>query len=184
MARLCPDLVIDHTKMLQIRCTQKLLKEIGIKDVSLIEVETHCDKFGDWYANLLYISRRKCVLFTNEKTLYSFLIPRVKRSSLTRLHELFLSELQINLFSEGFDHTVVTDLPKKYRDFGIARTRSRSVLGSMTDFALQLKYIFMDREGPDSSNIIEINQRINRVPMKAIGYKYSIERLRTAISKG
>ena len=183
MARLCPDLVIDHTKMLQIRCTQKLLKEIGIKDVSLIEVETHCDKLGDWYANLLYISRRKCVLFTNEKTLYSFLIPRVKRASLTQLHELFLSELQINLFSEGFDHTVVTDLPKRYRDFGIARTKSRSVLGSMTDFALQLKYIFMDREGPDSSNIIEINQRINRVPMKAIEYKYSIERLRAAISE-
>ena len=100
----------------------------------------------------------------------------MKKASLTQLHELFLSELEINLSSEGFDHTVVTDLRKKYSDFGIARTRSRSVLGSMTDFALQLKYIFMEREGPDSSNIIEINQRINRVPMKAIEYKYSIER--------
>ena len=116
------------------------------------------------------------------ETLYSFLIPRVKRASLTQLHGLFLSELQINLFSEGFDHTVVTDLPKRYRDFGIARTKSRSVLGSMTDFALQLKYIFMDQQPPESSNVIAINQRMNRVPMKAIGYKYSIERLRAALS--
>lgn len=158
------------------------MKEIGIAVADLREIHTHCDNLGDWYANLLHISRRKCVLFTSEKTLYSFLIARVKKADLIQLNELFLSHLVINLKSEGFDPTIITHLQKKYRAFGIAKTTSKSVLGSMTDFALQLKYIFMDQQPPESSNVIAINQRMNRVPMKAIGYKYSIERLRAALS--
>jgi hypothetical protein len=167
--------------MLQIRCTQKLIKAIGLQNSDLTEVETQADNLGDWYANLLYISRRKCVLFTNEKTLYSFLIPRVKKAHLVQLHDLFLSQLAINLESEGFDQRIITNLQEKYRDFGIAGTKSRRVLGSMTDYAQQLKYIFMVREGPEPTSIIPINRQINRVPMKAIGYKYGTDELQAAI---
>jgi len=64
-----------------IHCTRKLLKEL---DVSLIETDKillPTEGLGNWYANLLRIDRRKCLLFTNEKSLYSFLIPKILKAN-------------------------------------------------------------------------------------------------------
>lgn len=63
-----------------LHCTQKLLKELGNPPLQTPDVLT--TGLGNWYANLLVIDRRKCVLFTNEKTLYSFLLPNVKKENL------------------------------------------------------------------------------------------------------
>ena len=61
-----------------IHCTAKLLKELGNPPLQSPD-EPNPQGLGNWYANLLRIDRKKCILFTNEKTLYSFLIPRVKK---------------------------------------------------------------------------------------------------------
>ena len=65
-----------------IHCTKKLLKEI---DVSLVEpdkIPQPTEGLGNWYANLIKNDRRKCIIFTNEKTLYTFLIPKVLKANL------------------------------------------------------------------------------------------------------
>ena len=62
-----------------IHCTAKLLKELGSPTLQSPANEPDTQGLGNWYANLLRIDRRKCILFTNEKTLYSFLIPKVKK---------------------------------------------------------------------------------------------------------
>lgn len=56
-------------------CTQKLLKELNVLPLSDPGEVSSSEGLGNWYANLLRIERRKCLLFTNEKTLYSFLVP-------------------------------------------------------------------------------------------------------------
>ncbi|MDP2754705.1 MAG: hypothetical protein Q8P40_10015 [Nitrospirota bacterium] len=70
-----------------IHCTKKLLKEL---DVSLIEPEKippPTEGLGNWYANLLRIDRRKCLLLTNEKSLYTFLIPKVLKANLKSIEQ-------------------------------------------------------------------------------------------------
>jgi len=62
-----------------IHCTRKLLKEL---DVSLIEPDSYpsnTEGLGNWYANLLRIDRRKCLIFTNEKPSIHFLSQKSSR---------------------------------------------------------------------------------------------------------
>jgi hypothetical protein len=44
-----------------VRCTRRLLDLLGGSAVTLTELPPSDD---DWYANLLWIDRRKCVLLT------------------------------------------------------------------------------------------------------------------------
>ncbi len=68
--------------MTLLHCTAKLLKEL--KNPLLQNSDTpNPEGLGNWYANLLRIDRRKCILFTNEKTFYSFMITKVKKENLT-----------------------------------------------------------------------------------------------------
>lgn len=61
--------------MTLLHCTQKLLKELGTPP--LVDTPAVTEGLGNWYANLIRIDRKKCILFTNEKTLLSFLIQNV-----------------------------------------------------------------------------------------------------------
>ncbi len=88
---------------------------------------------SDWYANLFRLDRRKCLLFTNERTLYTFLVPGVLKRDFSRLDNLFTSLLGYNLQYEGFDIETVERILGEYVELGIAKTMNRSVLGSMND---------------------------------------------------
>ncbi|OGW46377.1 MAG: hypothetical protein A2Y66_05380 [Nitrospirae bacterium RBG_13_41_22] len=65
-----------------IHCTRKLLKELDVPLVEPDNIPSPTEGLGNWYANLLRIDRRKCLIFTNEKSLYTFLIPKVLKANL------------------------------------------------------------------------------------------------------
>lgn len=44
---------------MQIRCTQKLLKELGVENSELTESENQDSSLGDWYANIFTLDRKK-----------------------------------------------------------------------------------------------------------------------------
>ena len=83
-----------------IRCTKKLQKEMGLKPKELNEQEPTSGILGTWHANLLLINRRKCVLFVNDKTLFNFLIPGVKKEQLRKLDQHFRNYLQCILAAQ------------------------------------------------------------------------------------
>jgi hypothetical protein len=80
-----------------IHCTKKLLKELDVPLVESDKIPSNSEGLGNWYANLFRIERRKCVIFTNEKTLYTFLIPKVLKINLRNIEEEFLIHLSYNL---------------------------------------------------------------------------------------
>jgi hypothetical protein len=57
---------------------------------------------GGWHSNLLHVERRKCVLFTNDKTLFSFFVPGLKKPEFNHFDELFRQYLFKSLLNEGF----------------------------------------------------------------------------------
>ncbi len=127
-----------------IHCTQKLLKEL---DVSLIEsdkIPQPTEGLGNWYANLIRDNRRKCLLFTNEKTLYTFLIPKILKANLKNIEEEFLIHLSYNMQNEGFGLDVINRVMQEYRGIGFAKTVSKSVLGSMNRKQLQGQVFNLD----------------------------------------
>jgi hypothetical protein len=81
-----------------IHCTKKLLNELGALG-SKMPAEQSTGVLGSWHANLIRIERRKCLPFTNDRTLYSFLVPGVKKKD--DFHDLFLLNLNSNLAVEG-----------------------------------------------------------------------------------
>ncbi len=167
-----------------IHCTQKLLKELKVAPIDLVTYTHDSGGLGDWYANLVRIDKRKCVLFTNERTLYSFLIPGVVKSNLMNIKNEFLTHLIFNLQNDGFDSDVIEQVRQEYTDVGFARTVNRAVLGSMIDFTFQYKYLIMVRvEGLANTNILEFNKLVNESPMSYLKYDSPIEALRTLIGR-
>ena len=164
-----------------IHCTKKVLKEL---DVTLIEpdnIPSPTEGLGNWYANLLRIDRRKCIIFTNEKTLYTFLIPKVLKANLKNIEQEFLINLSYNLQNEGFGLEVINRVMQEYREIGFAKTVSKSVLGSMNEFMFQYEVLIQMEGGIDNIRILQVNQKINKTIMGALKYKYPIEALRNLL---
>jgi len=120
-----------------IHCTKKLLKELNVPLLEPDKNVLHTEGLGNWYANLLRIDRRKCVIFTNEKTLYTFLIPKVLKANLKNIEEEFLISLNYNLQNEGFGLHEINRIMQEYQTISFAKTMNKSVLGSMNDLAYQ-----------------------------------------------
>ena len=99
-----------------IRCTAKLRKEMGIKDSNLFCGEVTKGILGPWHANLIYINRRKCIIFVNDATLFNFIAPDVKRGEIRGLYNLFLSFLHPVLVQEGFSETQRGVLASEYAE--------------------------------------------------------------------
>ena len=158
--------------MPHLRCTQKLLNTLGIQK-ALIQSEGQSVILGDWYANLLIISRQTALLFTNEPTLYSFAVLGVKKAALPTITTLFVESLKLNLAHEDIPAYVVDRLVADYRNLSLAGTANRSVLGSMNDLANLLEHYVRDTEM--ASDVRQINRELNRTPHKPLGWKSAID---------
>jgi len=160
-----------------IHCTKKLLKELDESPSSSIAPEPLSGFLGPWHANLIRIERRKCILLTNDRTLYSILIPGVKKKDLVNFRELFALHLKMNLEKEGFGQEDTKKALEEYGEITIAPTKSRSVLGSMNDLADQADFLVSRAGGLEKGDMLTVNMMLNRIPMGAIKYRYSIDKV-------
>ena len=163
-----------------IRCTQKLLKELR---VTPSEDEPEFGYIGDWHANLLRVERRKCVLFTNSDTLYSIFVFGLKRPDFDHLDEIFRQSLFRRLRIEGFSEIQIEKALEENRTIHFVKTNNRSVLGSMNDLAFQIEAHIKSSGGISNFGIDAINDVLNRIPMGALNYQYSIEALKAKLNQ-
>jgi hypothetical protein len=150
-----------------IHCTQKILKELGNPTLETPQPES-LEGLGNWYADLLRIDRKKCLLFTNEKTLYSFLIPGVKKENLKNIVDEFLMHLNLNLQAEGFGLDVINRVMREYQDIGVAKTTSKHILGAMNQLALEYEVLIEMKKGLENVKVLEMNRDINKTILKGI----------------
>ncbi len=160
-----------------IRCTKKLQKEMGLKKSDLSVSEPKLLFLGQWHANLIYIDRQKCILLVNDKTLFNFIIPDVSRAQIRKLDELFKVYFEWVLSEEGFGKTDKERIMNEYQEIEYSNTNSKSVLGSMNDLTFHYKYYILSEGGVHSNAIPNIIKKLNRMPMGAIEYRFSIEAL-------
>ena len=160
-----------------IRCTGKLLREMGLKPSSDTTEEERSGHLGSWHANLIHIDRRKTVLFVNDRTLFNFIVPDVSRSHLRDLGALFRFWLSCVLSDEGVGESAKRKFLDEYKDVLFAGSNNRHVLGSMNDLAANYKYLVLESGGIHSPEVPGIIRKLNRMPMGAIEYRYPIEML-------
>ena len=158
-----------------IKCTQKLLKELKQEATTAVPFQSH---LGSWHANMFHIERRKCVLVTNDLTLYTMFIPYLKKEDFKVFHVVFGQNLFKNLLYEKLSQKDIETVLEEYQDIQYAKTDSRSVLGSMNDQKYQLEYIINAKGGLDNTDIYQLNSEVNRNILSAIKYKRPIEMLK------
>ncbi len=160
-----------------IHCTKKLLNELEASQSGTMAPEHSSGFLGPWHANLIRIERRKCILLTNDRTLYSFLIPGVKKKDLVDFRALFALHLKMNLAKEGFGPEDINKALGEYGEIAIAPTTNRSVLGSMNDLADQVDFLVRRSGGLEQGDMLTVNMMLNRIPMGAIKYRYAIDKV-------
>ncbi len=67
-----------------VRCTGKLLNLLGGQSVALVDSPPSTD---DWYANLLWVDQRKCLLVAHAGTLFALIATYAAASTLELVHE-------------------------------------------------------------------------------------------------
>ena len=153
---------------------------MGLKNSALAEATLEAGLLGAWHANLIYVNRKKCVLFVNDKTLYNFVVINLSRAKIKELDSIFVQYLFLNLFQEGFSEELVKRLTQEYDTVQFSKTDSKSTLGAMNDLAFHYK-LYLQTEGEDA--LPSIIHKLNRMPMGAQNYNYSIESLMKHIEK-
>ena len=161
-----------------IKCTTKLLNELGVKPANAPDQPS---SLCDWHANMLWLDRKKYVLFTNDQTLYSLFVPWNKSPRSTDIMERFRFGLLKSLMSEGLAEVQIKYLLSEHAQITITKTNSRSVLGSMNDLTIQIKSMILVSDGLDV-NFSEVNRQLNRIPMSAIKYQVSIDELKRRLA--
>lgn len=169
--------------MRYIHCTQKLLQEIKAPVVDLKNITQDNSGLGNWYCNLFRFNRRKCLIFTNELTLYSFFIYGVMKKDIESLPDLFRKNLVLNLKQSLIDDRIIETIIAEYKEIGFCKTASRSVLGSMNDFTGNFTFRLAHIWELTEREIFITSYMSNETPMGALKYRYPVEVLRDLIAE-
>ena len=125
-------------------------------------------RLGDWYAHLLRIERKKCVIFTSERTLLTFLAVGLDRDAIRDYAALFQDGLRRVLESEGFAPGDVDRVLDEYQELALAPTTDRSVLGSLNDLA-RMAAAHIERDGGlRGCDPGAVTRQLNRTPMSRL----------------
>jgi hypothetical protein len=123
-----------------LRCTQKLLKRLG-RPVEA-SPERSSTILGDWYADILFIQPRQVVLCVSENArLPVVLLARELRTLDQRLPVALgsvLKDLQVSQSAVARELAGMATLK-------VARTASRSILGTINDFAIALTWALAEK---------------------------------------
>ena len=151
-----------------LRCTKKLLTVI--RPPQLID----CKPDGeDWYANLLWLSGRKCLLLTHAATLFTIFEVDVRAADLRDTGRLVTGLISRELLREQLP-TDTFGSPDP-ASVSLAKTADRSVLGCMNDMAFMCETAATRSGGLAATDIADLNQALRRNINSARGYQPPIE---------
>jgi len=149
-----------------LHCTAKLLSELKLQSKDVLQTSVDVNS---WHANLFVIDRRKCVIFTHDRTLYSFLALGLTKPDFQHFKEVFRQGLFKSLIANAIPQKQLERFISLNHDIEFGKTNSRSVLGSMNDLIFHIKYRIFADGGILNAEINKANQYINHIVMGAIG---------------
>ena len=153
-----------------LRCTKKLLAIIG---PALVGEPAPVPDADDWYANLLWFDRRKCLLLTHSATLFTIFEADVNATGMRATRHLVTCLIDRELRGEGLPPGTFGDLGSE--DVILAKTADRSVLGCMNDMAFHCEVIITNSGGLAHTDLAELNRSLRRNINSARRYQLPIE---------
>lgn len=154
-------------------CTKKVLDKI--KKYKTVEIDKEEIGFYNWYIDLINLERKNYFLFTNSKTLFSFFVYAGTKKELINIEKIFETKLKELIVREiGTSSKYFENLLPNNNTFRFLKTNSRSIIGSMNDFKIQIK-VHIQHKGELKYSYDSINHLINKVPMGALKYAQPVE---------
>jgi hypothetical protein len=131
--------------MVVLRCTQKLLARL--KQAENLPAVESTTRLGDWYGNILRLGRRQHLLFISERSRLPVVIP-VREGK--RLASVFPDAVCEVLGHVGVAAADIAEERAQMSEVAFRRTRNRSLLGTMNDFAFMAQSVDARRPEPES----------------------------------
>ncbi len=155
-----------------LRCTVKVLQLVS-DGRSPLAGATAAGSDNDWYANLLWFDRRKCLLITHAGTLFSVFGADVRKADVLPVGRFVVPLIERELRSEGLPSTAFGMLDPD--DVHLAKTTNRTVLGCMNDMAIQCQCFIADEGGLAATDINALNHYLRRTMNSPRGYARPVD---------
>ena len=136
----------------------------------------------EWYANLLWLDRRKCLLLTHAATLFSIFEAEVRAVDLRATRRLVTELIGRELRREGLPPTTFGD--PRSQELILAKTADRSVLGCMNDMAFLCDVAISDAGGLTHFDLGELNHALHRNINSSRSYRPPIELAAQQLERG
>jgi hypothetical protein len=153
-----------------LRCTSKLLAALG---AGRALGPGPAPDPEDWYANLLWLDGRKCLLLTHAATLFSVFEGDIRIADLRATHRLATELIERELRREGLPSATFGNL--RSQELTLAKTADRSVLGCMNDMALLCQAAISRGGGLARCDTGELNQALHRNINSSRAYRPPVE---------
>ncbi len=155
--------------MTEIFTTKKLEKIIKkrVEDKTL-SVE---NIFGKWNASVLYITKKKCLIFVNSKSFYSVIIPQFSTTELDNIHLSFLENFYAQLDFEEIKINAEFLVDKVGELKFYATDNDKKITGIVNYNISKIDYFKYDYEIFNSSVIREMTKKLNLTPFKQLKWK-------------
>jgi hypothetical protein len=155
----------NFVAMLVIRCTQKLLKKNPASENA--GEDALVPTLGSWHANLIRLAYTPVVLCVNDNSLLAILVPG---RDFPNFGSAFRDRLTQRLWRLGLPEETISAERASMEIIQIQPYNSRSVLASMNDFVLNLKFSLGDRFKFEDADALE--DMLSEAPMGALGYRF------------
>ncbi|SDR77128.1 hypothetical protein SAMN05216503_0832 [Polaribacter sp. KT25b] len=159
--------------MTEIFTTKKLEKIINkkIENNDLI-VESI---LGNWNATIIYIAKKKCLLFVNSETFFSVIIPRFSMKDIDKIDELFINCFYNQLLFEkiNIDFKTISSILGKISFH--PTNNNKKVIGVLNYNVEKINYFKYDYPILNSSIIRKMTHKLNITPFKQLGWKLPCE---------
>src|SRR6185436_14678517 len=159
--------------MVVLRCTQKLL--VRLKQAGELPPVESTTRLGDWYGNILRIGRRQHLLFISEQSRLPVVLPITGSK---RLGTVFPDAVCERLAIVGIAAADIADERMRMSALAFGRTRNRSLLGTLNDFAFMARSGDARRTEPESPE--ELMRFLSQTPILPLDGASPIELTRAA----
>ncbi|HEY2833506.1 MAG TPA: hypothetical protein VGJ14_13850 [Sporichthyaceae bacterium] len=159
-----------------LRCTGNVLKLLRIPPAQLHSAPAAAQ---DWYANLLWLDRRKCLLVTHAATLFSVFLPDVRAAGLRPIGAAVVPAVRTALAAEALPADTFGPL----NAVTLAKTADRQVLAVMRDLAVLCQAAVADAGGLARVDLAGLHHAVQRNPSRARGYETAIDLVRRQLGE-
>lgn len=146
--------------MYTLRCTAVLLRRLQhLTPLGPGPEPASTTALGDWYAKRLNLGRHRLILCTNERSLLSVVVPA---KDLVKLPARLITSVGRLFMRIGVPPALAWAELQAMQEVRFRPTRSRSILGSMNDFAIQVDGEFS--RGEEVVYLDAVDLRLSEVP--------------------